>query len=348
VGSTPVNLGGLLGVGQGAFVGSRARIFDVQQVTGPNSYQPGFTMEGGWKFQDGTALTVSWLYLSEGRFNAAVTQTNNAVQQFGANDQNSFLTSFVFNFPSQYAGPFSKVTVPTNQLPTSPNGAPFIPVGGVYGIWNGASVMTEEFVQRTEQIEATYRFPFYETECYRISGLVGPRFFWIWERYRWRTTDIGLVFDTASSLPVAAPDSPEFVAVYNNIVSNRMYGVKTGVSQEWYIGRGFAAMLDTQVCLFLDVVREKVNYQLGDKMVAPQAKRAKTQYQAVPEFQATPRLMWYAWEGIQFSIGYDLMAFFNTISSPRPIDFNYGSLTPGYESTFRFYDGFQAQIALVF
>jgi len=34
------------------------------------------------------------------------------------------------------------------------------------------------------------------------------------------------------------------VAIYTNIISNRMYGVFAGCRNEWYIGHGFACQLD--------------------------------------------------------------------------------------------------------
>ena len=43
------------------------------------------------------------------------------------------------------------------------------------------------------------------------------------------------------------------------------------------------------------------------------------------------------------------MMFFNTVSSKHPVDFNYGSLTPGYDKgTFRIFNGFNAGISFTF
>ncbi len=342
---TFVDLGQQLheGIGQGTFVGSRSVALDVHQVTGPNTYQPGFSMEGGWKFQDGSTLTLGWMYLAKSNLIAAATLTSIPNQQFRADQANSFLTSFVYNFPAEFGGPPSKITaqVGLDELSDPVQGAAF-------GIWNGSSVQTLQFEQKTQQIQATYRVPFYETECYRVSGLVGPRFFWIWERFTWRTTDIGLALNEATETIITLPTQPDWSAVYTNIVSNRMYGVFAGFSQEYYIGKGFAFMLDSNAAALLDIVKEQAKYELGAKDMTPQAKRRRTDYTIVPEVQATARVMYYPWEGIQISVGWDAMAFFNTISSPRPIDFNYGSLAPGWESTFRIFDGFQASLALVF
>ncbi len=306
----------------GTFVGTRNNALDVNQVTGPLSFQPGFRIEGGWKFQDGSAFTVDFLWISEAQYSAAATLAapNLAVRSDFAD---TFLTSYVYNFPNDFAGPPDKVV----------QGGP----NGVFGIWNGASTMTLLFLQRTEQLQATYRKPFYETDCYRASALVGPRYFWIEEKFRWVTTDLDSIGNS----------SPIYVGVYNNQVDNRMYGVHTGLQQEWYLGRGFAAMLTTEGAIFMDVVKEKVDYERGDRG-GPQNKRARTQWTAVPELQVTPSIMWYPIEGVQLQGGWDAFCFFNTISSPTPVDFNYSALAPPYQSTFRYFSGFHASVAFIF
>jgi hypothetical protein len=328
-----------LGVPQGTFLGDRKIVLSTNQVTGPNSWQPGFTLEAGWKFLDGSALTVSWMYLTHTQLRAVATIANDPFQRFGPNLENSFITAFVFNFPNEFAGPFDKIATPNPEHPVPELSPTFDPAGGaVYGIWNGASIMTISFQQMAQQVEATYRIPFYDTECYRCSALIGPRFFWIDERFAWITTD----------LDFNGNDAPNWVARYTNIVSNRMYGVHAGFTQEYYLGHGWAAQLDLQAAVFGDIVKEYAKYELGLHDMQPQNKRSRRDYTIVPEVQATPSLMWYPWEGIQFRLAYDTFAFFNTISSPRPIDFNYSSLAPNWERTFRFFEGIQANIAIVF
>jgi hypothetical protein len=318
----------------GTFFGTRNNALDVHQVTGPSTYQPGFIVEGGWKFTDGTALTVSYWWVTEAQYRAVATLAAPNLQVL-SNQTDSFLTAFVFNFPAQFAGPNFKVN---NNLVGSQVGPQ-----ATFGIWNAASAMTESFIQRSQQLEATYRIPFFDTECYRISGLIGPRFFWIWERYAWLTTDLG-----SDVLNGPVIEQPQWTALYTNIVSNRLYGVHAGISQEWYLGAGFAAMLDVQGATFLDVIKERAKYQLGMRDGFVANKRSRMQYTIVPEFQGTASVMWYPWEGIQVKLGYDVFGFFNTISSPRPISFDYSGLDPNYERTFRLFDGIQASIAFIF
>jgi hypothetical protein len=306
----------------GTFVGSRTLALDTHQVTGPNGYQPGFNFEGGWKFRDGSTVSLGFIWLSSTK-NTAVATLAAPDLRVRSDFADSFLTSYVYNFPPAFAGPPNKINV-GNQF-------------AVYGVWNGATIMTEVFEQRFSQYEATWREVVYENEYYRLSGIFGPRIAWIWDRYKWTTVDQDVNGNTDAS----------WSAIYNNIVSNRMYGIHFGCSEECYIGHGFALQLDTQAALYFNSVKEEAKYELGTKL-GPENKRAVRQVTFVPELQANLNLAWYPREGIQIRIGYDLMAFFNTISSPTPIDFNYGSLTPPFERTFRVFDGFNAGIAFVF
>jgi hypothetical protein len=308
---------------QGQFVGSRKEALDAQQVSGPGSYQPGFKISVGWKFEDSSTLDVEYMYLTRYRTTAVATPIP-AGFAVGPQLADSFLTAFVFNFPTDFAGAAQKV----------PQGNNF----AVYGIWNGAGQMSIDFLQRTDQYQMTYRVPVFETECYRLSGLVGPRFFWIWERFHWRTVDFNL--DGTSD--------PGITAHYTNILSNRMYGVHFGCSNEYYMGHGFACQLDLEAAALLDVAREKVTYETGNLHYGPRNKRGRNDYTIVPELQSTLGVVWYPTEGIQIRFGYDLMAFFNTFAMQQPVTFDYSGLNPSYNNVFRLFDGFDVGIAFIF
>lgn len=338
-------------LGPGAFIGSRAPALDVNQLRGPTGYEPGFFTDIGWRFADGSTLSFDYMRLVTHRLTAVATGAAPGLNE-GVQLGDSFLFSPVFNFPNELAGPAFKVQNPNNPLsgPTTsptladPNNNNNLPHPyAVYGIWNGASIMTEEFLQRFQQYEITYRVPVYETECYRLSGIVGPRNTWIWERYKW----------SAFSLNLEGEGGPQDTAIYTNIVSNYMWGVHAGCQNEWYLGHGFAVNLELQAALFLDIVKERAKYQNALKVNIPgfnavANKKAIKDYTVVPELETKLSMMWYPTEGIQLSIGYDVMGFFNTVASPRPIDFDYSALNPGYDRVFRFFDGFQAGIALIF
>ena len=340
--STAANFTTTLGP-SGTFIGSRAEALDVQQVSGPNDYQPGFTVTVGWKFGDGSAFEFKYFYLTEVNLHAAATLAPPG-GNVGALFENSFLSSAipVFNFPNDYAGPLNKITIPnpsftqgsTTQTPTV--NAP----GAVFGIWNGASIMTEQFLQRFQEYEGTYRVPIYETETYRLNGIVGPRFAWIWERYKWTASDIDNLTGTSG---------PQDEAQYNNIISNRLYGAHAGCQQECYLGHGFAATCTIEGGAFVDQARTEVIYQLARGGVGPGSKRALKHWLPALQAEASAGLSWYPIEGVEVRAGYDFQAFFNTLSSPNPIDFNYGAVDPHFQSDkIRWLDGLNFGIGIVF
>jgi hypothetical protein len=283
---------------------------------------PGFQVEIGWKFGDGSALTASFWYLATAQYSAVATLAA-PNYQYNSNQSATFLTAYVFNFPTAFAGAPNKVAT----------GGPY----SVYGLWNGASTMTEAYWQEAEQFYMTYRKPFYETETYRASALVGPRWIRLADKFQWITTDIDAL----------GLSSPIYEGVYNNIVTNNNYGVWAGLQQEWYLGWGFAAMLNLNGGVFIDSVTTEVDYQLGLRE-GTENKRGRHFFQAAAEAQVTPSLMWYPLEGIQMQLAYDWFAIFNNTASPQPVDFNYSSLTPAYSNPVRFFNGFQATVAFVF
>lgn len=318
-----VDVDGSITGNTGYFTGGGTDALDANMVQGPRSYQPGIKVTGGWKFQDGSAFEVSWMQLLKAEYSAGAS----LVPQFfnvGSRLENTFLFSPVYNFPNLYAGPPFKIST----------GNPF----AIYGIWNGATNMQLLFTQQNTQIEGRYRVPVYEDECWRTYGFAGPRFFWIWERFRWRTEDAdvnGLI-------------DPSSVAIYNNIVSNRMYGGFVGIGNEWWLGNGLSVSLDLNAAALLDVVKERASYELGIKFYT-RAKRAKHDYTFVPELEGNLNLWWYPTEGIQLRVGYDVMAFFNTVAGKTPVDFNFGGLEPTWDrGVFRLFDGINAGIAIVF
>ena len=323
----------------GKFYGSGQEALNVDSVSGPGTFQPGMKIEAGWKFNDGTTLTVNGLWLAQASYTSAATLAPPGLQ-VGSNYANSYLYSPVYNFLPDYAGPFFDVYNPSGQAAGIASIQEGInQAGGTgYGIWNAAEVMTQEFTQRLQTYNIDIRVPVYENETYRLSGIVGARMFWIWERYKWRTIDYS-IYGQAGGLDQA---------IYTNIVSNRMYGAHLACQNEWYLGHGFAFSFTPDAALMVDVVKTRAKYETGSKYVGPVSKRGRSMYTIVPEVDANFGVSWYPVEGIELKIGYDVMALFNTISSRHPIDFNFGSVDPAYESQFRIINGFTAGIALVF
>jgi len=68
-----------------------------------------------------------------------------------------------------------------------------------------------------------------------------------------------------------------------------------------------------------------------------------------PGAEARLGLWYYPWEGISIDIGYDIITFFNTYSSQRPVDFNLGQVDPAYNYQFlRYFHGVRFGITFVF
>jgi hypothetical protein len=318
-GSTPVIIPGK-GL-TGNFIGSKTTALSADDAGGPLSYEPGWRLTLGWKFATGLAVDVSWLSLVETKYAAVATLVPPTLNP-GPLLAETFLFSPVYNFPNDFAGPPQKISI------GNPNAA--------YGIWNGASVMQIQFTQRFSQYDINGRVPVFETDYCRCYGLIGFRHVSLWERFSWRTV--------AEDFNGQANETD--VAFYNNIVSNQMYGPTIGIGNEIYIGRGFSISADLREATMINFVREIAKYYRAD--FAIQSKRSKKDYTIVPELDGQFNVWWYPTAGIQVRVGWDLMAFFNTISSPDPVSFNFGGLDPPYKSTTRFFDGFNAGIGFIF
>jgi hypothetical protein len=311
----------------GQWVGSRELALDAKDAGGPGTFLPGLKVGLGYRFQDGATITFDWMWLQKAVYFHV---TNNVPPGFnwGQELENSFITAPVYNFSNWFIGPPSPVQASQN----------FLPEFATYGIWNAAAAMTIEFDQRTQQWELTYRKPIFDTEYWRGYGLVGPRFFWIWERFKWIT----------EKQNVDGQSGPLDNAIYTNIVSNRMYGLFVGCGNDWFLGNGFSVSLDLQAAGYLDIVKKRAKYELGQKDMPGSVKRARTDYTLVPEFRAELNLWYYPIEGVQVRIGYNVMAFFNTVAGSKPVCFDAGALDPNWERQSRWFDGLNVGIALIF
>lgn len=307
----------------GAFVGSGTPALNTNQVSGPNGFTPGFDITAGWKFRDGSSIAFDFFYLTE--FNTTATATLAPRHlAIGPNQADSFLTAPVFNFDPSYAGPPNKVS----------QGDAF----ATYGIWDGASVMWERFIRRFQQMSLTYRVPVYENEYFRTSGTCGPRFAWFYDKYQWRTTDL----ESTGTI------NPNDVGIYQNQLSNRLYGAFVGCQNEWYLGCGLACQLGLEAAGFVDGVRITSLYQFDRGFNGPERKRSYKELSFVPEVRGNLGLMWYPTQSIQCYLGYDVMLFFNTSAAPQPIDFNMSSVTPQIQTRTRVLDGLRVGIGFIF
>jgi hypothetical protein len=233
----------------------------------------------------------------------------------------------VYNFSPNYSGPGNQTG----------NGSPI----ATFGLWNASSMQQISFVQRLDIWDINGRIPIQESECWRTYGLIGPRLVAMWERFYWTTVTPELNGNTP----------PEDIAHYSNTISNRLYGVHLGIGNEWMLGDtpvgAFSISLDLQAAGYFDFVHAIPKYELSDKSTSASHSRLINTW--VPEVEGQLNLWWYPYEGLIFRAGYDALAFFNTISSPRPVDFNMGAITPAFErGTFRFFGGFNFGFGIIF
>lgn len=303
-------------------IGLQREALETDQVSGPQSQQPGFRIGVGYRFADGSSLDLNWLHLNTIAYSAVATPVPvDFVLRPDIAD--SFLFAPVSNFPLDFAGPQNDTTL-----------------GTAFGIWNGADVMTLEYRQRNELYELIYRTaPVVDTLEWRTYGIVGPRAVWFWERTRWRTTDLALDGQSADI----------WQALYNNIISNRLYGVKIGCGNDWYLGNGFSCNTEVWCTPMLNIVQKIAKYERGDRNIGPERKRADRDYTLVPEVGARVAMNWFPYEGIQLKASYDFLAYFNTVTSFRPISFDYSAVVPEYDRLFfRHLRGFELGIMFSF
>jgi hypothetical protein len=305
----------------GTFLGSGTAALSADNAKGPLSYEPGWRLTAGWRFRDGVAVDFSWMQLIQAKYAAVATLIPPTLNP-GPLFTETFLFSPVYNFPNDFAGPPQKTAL----------GNPF----AAYGIWNGASIMQETFVQRYTEYNINGRVPVLETDYCRAYGLVGFRHVYLWERFQWRTV----------AEDFTGAQQADWAAIYNNIVSNQMYGPYIGCGSECWLGNAFSCSLDLKAAGMIDFVHEIADYQRQDFVI--ESKRAKREYTFVPELSAELSLWWYPIQGVEVRIGYDFMAFFNTIASPYPVSFDYGAPTPGWTSQSRFLDGFRVGLSFIF
>lgn len=310
----------------GNFLGSQTPALFADDLKGQQSFQPGYKISLGYRFDSGSALEVNWTHLASATYsgNASLIPPNYAnLAGGGGLLADTYLFAPFFNLPPEFAGPQQKAAI----------GNP----GSMYGIFNGATNMSIAFTQRYDEANIMGRVQLFQDECLRCYGLAGGRFAWIWERFAWRT--VSSTFDGLSG--------PQDVATYTNIVSNRMYGPFIGAGFERYLCYGFAMGLETQAAALMDVVKERARLERGDKAIA--LKKSVTNFSVVPEISANAQLYWYPIEGVQVRAGYNFNAFFNTIAATDLVDFEARTFDPNWSNrAVRFLDGFNAGVGFIF
>jgi hypothetical protein len=298
---------GLLTGSPGQPLGSHAVALATTDL-GRTDFQPGGRLEIGYRFEDGTRIYANYLHLADAHYSAGATVAT-PFSRSGPQLFETFLYAPVFNFHPQFSGP-------RNKTGFDLAGQGF----NTYGIWNGASVMDIKFTQRYQEAEIGARMPLFQTDYSRVYGLGGGRFAWFFERFAWRTV----------SLDIDGLDLPQYAADYTNTLSQRMYGPFVGAGHEVFLANQFSLSLDVTAGLLLNVVKERVKYELGDETI--QTKRGRETFTVVPNANANLNLWWYPTDGIQVRVGYNAMSYFNTRYMKQPVGFNYGAVDPTYET----------------
>jgi hypothetical protein len=165
------DIGGALTGTPGAFIGD-GDVAISPDLFGRRTYQPGFNLEVGYRFGDGTRVFLSYMQLYDAHYSLGAS-TIPPFFDTRVDLANTFLSAPVFNFNNLFAGPTNKV-----------QGAPSL---DNTGIWNAASQMDSKFTQRFQQLQAGARVPVLQSEYSRVYGAAGFQFSWFFERFFWRT-----------------------------------------------------------------------------------------------------------------------------------------------------------------
>ena len=157
------------------------------------------------------------------------------------------------------------------------------------------------------------------------------------ERFKWRTVSYD-IFGQASARDAA---------LYNNTLSQRMYGAFIGCGHEAYLGGGFSTAIDVTAAGLINVVKERAKYKLQSLEI--QNKLSRDELTFVPSIGGNANLLWHPIEGVQLRVGYSANTFFNTKYMREPIGFNYSAIDPAYETkVFRIIHGVNVGVGLFF
>jgi hypothetical protein len=310
----------------GTYIGSGVPALSTKDFP-RRTWQPGFTVGLGYKFDNGLSVYATYTHLFERDYHAGASLASPFFRS-KPDLSDTFLVAGVFNFPPQFAGPPVKTSADTNPVTGG---------GNFYGIWNGAATMDIQFNQWFNQAEIGARVPLFQTEYSRIYGLAGGRFNMFMERFIWRTVDYDINGNSES----------DWAADYNNTLSQRMYGPFIGCGHEVWLGKRMSVSLDVTAAALLNVIKERAKYELRDQTIANKLSRDELGF--VPSFTANLNVWWYPIEGVQIRAGYNAWTFFNTMNMDQPIGFNYGAIDPAYNTqVFRLLHGVNVGLGLFF
>ena len=317
--------GNITGV-PGTFIGGGTVAISTKNISG-NYYQPGFNVEIGYRTEGGIRIFANYMQLMESVYSRGAGPVPPGFSP-DANLADTFLSSPVYNFNNQFAGPQNKLAV---------DGVGSNPGYTAYGIWNGATNEVISFIQRYQQMQFGSRIPMFQTDYSRLYGIAGGQFSWFFERFRWYTQDV----DNQGN------QEPQWAANYNNTLSQRMYGAMAGIGHEIFIANQFSLSAEVTGSGLMDVAVERSKYELSDK--STESKFSLDQYRFVPNANAAINLWWYPTDGVQIRLGYQALTFYDTLYMKSPVGFDFGDIDPQYGvKGFRLIHGFNAGIGFFF
>jgi hypothetical protein len=311
----------------GTFVGSHNQALTTDQL-GRTAFVPGVRLTMGYKLEDGSAFSVSYVHLESAVYTTSAGPIP-ANFQTGAQGADAFLFAPVFGFSPQFSGP-------PDRLATA-NGTPIGSGGSPYGIWNGANTMDIKYTQRFDNWDLTYRSPVLETDYARSWVVCGGRFAWIWERFGWNTVASDAFGNSGA----------EDAADYVNIQSQRMYGPFAGIGNEVWLGNKLSLQGEVSVAGLFAISKQEAKYYLSDESTG--SKRNLDAFTFVPNMNASVNLCWFPISNVQCRIGYDFWSFFNTFYMNQPVGFDAGAPDPAYNHrVIRFFQGLNFGVSLTF
>jgi len=311
----------------GSIVGSGRDALNPNMFRNGPTAQPGFSVELGYRFDDGTKIFANYLQLYDAHYSVGASTVPPGYAVPLQNGQitlaDTFVSSPVYSFNALFAGSANKVTGVSDTA--------------VYGIWNAASQMDMKFTQRYQQAQAGARVPMLMTDYSRVYSMGGMQFSWFFERFHWRTV----------SSDQNGNANETTVANYTNTLSQRMYGPFVGCGHEIFVANQFSLSCDLTGALLLNVEKERAKYILASRTV--QSKWGNQDFLLTPNANVAFNLWWYPIEGVQLRAGYQAMTFYNTKYMINPVGFNYGNIAPQYEfKAFRLLHGFNLGVGFFF
>ena len=229
----------------GTFIGTGQPALSTNQMGSGGTGMPGFRLEIGYKFDTGTRIYVNYMQTYDAHYSAGASGIG--LNGFSARPDlaDTFLYSPVYNFSQAFNGAQLKTS-----FDTTGNGG-----FNTVGIWNGATQMDTKFTQRFQQAEPrSVRTPMFATGLQQHST-VG------W----WSILlDLRKVLLANRGHRQHRQRWPQNTAVYTNNLSQRMYGAFVGCGHEVYLGNMFSASLDLTAAGFMDVIKGRAKYKLGD------------------------------------------------------------------------------------